>query len=31
MDQDDCPDCPKTAPIEDKQIVLPGPDLPGMK
>jgi general secretion pathway protein D len=31
LDQDDCPDCPKTAPIEDKQIVLPGPDLPGMK
>jgi len=31
LDQDDCPDCPKTAPIDDKQIVLPGPDLPGMK
>jgi len=29
MEQDDCPDCPK--PIEDKEIVLPGPDLPGMK
>jgi general secretion pathway protein D len=29
MDQDDCPDCPK--PGEDKQIQLPGPDLPGMK
>jgi type II secretion system protein D len=31
MDADDCPDCPKTAPTDDKQIVLPGPDLPGMK
>jgi general secretion pathway protein D len=31
LDQDDCPDCPKTAPIEDKQIVLPAPDMPGMK
>jgi type II secretion system protein D len=29
MDSDDCPDCPK--PGEDKQIQLPGPDLPGMK
>ena len=29
LDQDDCPDCVK--PGEDKQIVLPGPDLPGMK
>ncbi len=29
LDQDDCPDCPK--PGDDKQIVLPGPDLPGMK
>ena len=29
LDQDDCPDCPK--PGEDKQIQLPGPDLPGMK
>jgi type II secretion system protein D len=29
LDSDDCPDCPK--PGEDKQIVLPGPDLPGMK
>jgi type II secretory pathway component GspD/PulD (secretin) len=29
MDSDDCPDCPK--PTEDKQIQLPGPDLPGMK
>jgi type II secretion system protein D len=29
MDADDCPDCPK--PAEDKQIQLPGPDLPGMK
>jgi general secretion pathway protein D len=29
MDADDCPDCPK--PSEDKQIQLPGPDLPGMK
>ena len=29
MDTDDCPDCPK--PGEDKQIQLPGPDLPGMK
>jgi general secretion pathway protein D len=31
LEQDDCPDCPKTAPADDKQIVLPGPDLPGMK
>ncbi|MFL6520257.1 MAG: secretin N-terminal domain-containing protein [Chthoniobacterales bacterium] len=31
LEQDDCPDCPKTAPMDDKQIVLPGPDLPGMK
>lgn len=30
LNQDDCPDCPKTGPIDDKQIVLPGPDLPGM-
>jgi type II secretory pathway component GspD/PulD (secretin) len=29
LDQGDCPDCPK--PAEDKQIQLPGPDLPGMK
>ena len=29
LEQDDCPDCPK--PGEDKQIQLPGPDLPGMK
>ncbi len=29
LEQDDCPDCPK--PMEDKQIQLPGPDLPGMK
>jgi len=29
LEQDDCPDCPK--PAEDKQIQLPGPDLPGMK
>ena len=29
VDHDDCPDCPK--PGEDKEIVLPGPDLPGMK
>jgi type II secretion system protein D len=29
MDQDDCPDCPK--PTEDKEIVMPAPDLPGMK
>jgi type II secretion system protein D len=29
LEQDDCPDCPK--PSEDKEIVLPGPDLPGMK
>ena len=28
IDQD-CPDCP--APSEDKEIVLPGPDMPGMK
>jgi general secretion pathway protein D len=31
LDQDDCPDCEKPAPTDDKQIVLPGPDLPGMK
>jgi type II secretory pathway component GspD/PulD (secretin) len=31
LDQDDCPDCPKSVQPEDKQIVLPGPDLPGMK
>jgi hypothetical protein len=31
MDQDDCPGCPKPEPFEDKQIVLPSPDLPGMK
>ncbi|HVF71886.1 MAG TPA: secretin N-terminal domain-containing protein [Chthoniobacterales bacterium] len=33
IDQDDCPDCPRpeAVPFEDKQIVLPGPDLPGMK
>jgi type II secretion system protein D len=30
LDHDDCPDCPKSAP-EDKQIVLPAPDMPGMK
>ena len=29
LEQDDCPDCPK--PGEDKEIVLPGPDLPSMK
>ena len=29
LDADDCPECPK--PSEDKEIVLPGPDLPGMK
>jgi type II secretion system protein D len=29
LDQDDCPECPK--PGEDKEIQLPGPDLPGMK
>jgi hypothetical protein len=29
LDSDDCPDCPKAP--EDKQIVLPGPDMPGMK
>jgi general secretion pathway protein D len=29
LDQDDCPDCP--VPGQDKEIVLPGPDLPGMK
>jgi general secretion pathway protein D len=29
LDTEDCPDCPK--PSEDKQIQLPGPDLPGMK
>jgi hypothetical protein len=31
LEQDDCPDCPKTAPTDDKQIVLPSPDMPGMK
>jgi general secretion pathway protein D len=31
LNQDDCPDCPKPMPTEDKEIVLPGPDLPGMK
>jgi general secretion pathway protein D len=32
LDQDDCPDCPKPEQqYEDKQIVLPQPDLPGMK
>jgi general secretion pathway protein D len=29
LDSDDCPNCP--APTEDKQMQLPGPDLPGMK
>jgi type II secretion system protein D len=29
LESDDCPDCP--APSQDKEIVLPGPDLPGMK
>jgi general secretion pathway protein D len=29
LENGDCPDCPK--PGEDKQIQLPGPDLPGMK
>ena len=31
LEQDDCPDCPKSAPTDDKQIVLPAPDMPGMK
>jgi general secretion pathway protein D len=32
LDDDDCPDCPKPEQqYEDKQIVLPQPDLPGMK
>ena len=31
LDQDDCPDCPVPLPTEDKEIVLPEPDLPGMK
>jgi general secretion pathway protein D len=31
IDQDDCPDCPKAAPTDDKQIMLPAPDMPGMK
>jgi type II secretion system protein D len=32
LDQDDCPDCPKPEQqFEDKQIVLPNPDLPGMQ
>jgi type II secretory pathway component GspD/PulD (secretin) len=31
LDQDDCPDCPKPLPTDDKEIVLPEPDLPSMK
>jgi type II secretion system protein D len=31
LDQDDCPDCQPTGATEDKQIVLPNPDLPGVK
>jgi type II secretory pathway component GspD/PulD (secretin) len=31
LDQDDCPDCPVPLPTEDKEIVLPGPDLPSMQ
>jgi type II secretion system protein D len=33
LEQDDCPNCPKPqAPaLEDKQMVLPAPDMPGMK
>jgi general secretion pathway protein D len=31
LEQDDCPDCPKPLPTEDKEIVLPEPDLPSMK
>jgi hypothetical protein len=34
LEQDDCPECPKTyeeKSFDDKRIVLPGPDLPGMK
>lgn len=31
LDQDDCPDCPKPEPTQDKEIILPSPDLPGMK
>ena len=29
LEQDDCPDCPK--PGDGKELVLPAPDLPGMK
>jgi len=29
MDQDDCPDCPRTR--DGKELLLPPPDLPGMK
>jgi type II secretory pathway component GspD/PulD (secretin) len=29
LDQDDCPDCPKSG--DGKQHDLPAPDLPGMK
>lgn len=31
IDQDDCPDCPVPLPTDNKEIVLPGPDLPGME
>ena len=31
IDEDDCPDCPKPNETEDKEIVLPEPDLPGVK
>jgi type II secretory pathway component GspD/PulD (secretin) len=31
LNQDDCPDCPVPLPTEDKEIVLPGPDLPSMQ
>lgn len=31
LNQDDCPDCPTPLPTEDKEIVLPAPDLPGLE
>ncbi len=31
LETDDCPDCPKPLPTEDKEIVLPAPDMPGME
>ena len=31
LNQDDCPDCPVPLPTQDKEIVLPEPDMPGME